>query len=128
MKGKKGVLGVGKKPNQYEVKVFQQAVVKIIFKIKVRIVAKIGKIFPKNSIRWKEDEVIRKLQKLGLSEKEAISCLTAAVISVPLLNSLVLQTLYTDHMYDTPEDFALKWAARKLWWQRQNSAFKQRFD
>ncbi|MDP8255055.1 MAG: hypothetical protein P9M14_04845 [Candidatus Alcyoniella australis] len=41
--GKKGFLGFGKKPNQYEADIFQQAVVEVTYKQKARISAKIGK-------------------------------------------------------------------------------------
>lgn len=49
--GNKGFLGIGKKPNQYEAEIFQQAVVKIIHKKKAKISATIGKI--KRSARIK---------------------------------------------------------------------------
>lgn len=41
--GKKGFLGIGKKPSRYLAAVSQQAVVKIAYKSKARISAKIGK-------------------------------------------------------------------------------------
>jgi hypothetical protein len=40
--GKKGFLGIGRKPNQYAAEVFQQAVVKIVYKQKAKISAKTG--------------------------------------------------------------------------------------
>lgn len=40
--GKKGLLGIGKKSNQYETSVFQQAVVEITYKMKAKISARIG--------------------------------------------------------------------------------------
>lgn len=39
--GRKGLLGIGKKPNQYEAEIFQQAVVRIAYKTKARIAATI---------------------------------------------------------------------------------------
>lgn len=42
MAGKKGFLGIGKKPNQYQVEVFQQAVVEVTCKAKAKILATIG--------------------------------------------------------------------------------------
>ena len=41
--GSKGFLGIGKKPNQYEVEIFQQAVVEITYKTKTKVSVKIGK-------------------------------------------------------------------------------------
>lgn len=41
--GKKGLLGIGKKPNIYEAQVFQRAVVEVIYKRKAKISATIGK-------------------------------------------------------------------------------------
>lgn len=41
--GKKGFLGIGKKPNRYEATIFQMAVAEVTFKEKVRIRATIGK-------------------------------------------------------------------------------------
>lgn len=40
--GKKGILGIGKKPNWYEVQVFEQAVVEIKYKKKAKICVKLG--------------------------------------------------------------------------------------
>lgn len=42
--GRKGFLGVGAKPNQYEVEILQQAVVEITYKMKVKMSAVIDKI------------------------------------------------------------------------------------
>lgn len=41
--GKQGFLGIGKKPNQYEAEVFQQAVVEIIYKTTAKIYVEVGK-------------------------------------------------------------------------------------
>jgi hypothetical protein len=41
--GKQGFLGIGKKPNQYKAEIFQQAVVEIGYKTKVKISSVIGK-------------------------------------------------------------------------------------
>lgn len=40
--GKKGLLGIGKKPNNYEIQIFQQAVVEITYKEKAKIRATVG--------------------------------------------------------------------------------------
>ena len=40
--GKKGFLGVGRKPNQYEVEVVRQAAVEITYKTKAKVSAKVG--------------------------------------------------------------------------------------
>jgi len=42
--GKKGFLGIGKTPNQYEAKVFQQAVVEITYKARAKVSATVGKL------------------------------------------------------------------------------------
>jgi len=42
-KGRKGFLGIGKQPNQYEAELFKQAVVQFVYKAKAKISAKIGK-------------------------------------------------------------------------------------
>jgi hypothetical protein len=42
MAGKKGFLGIGKKPNQYDAEVCQQAVVEITYKAKAKISATVG--------------------------------------------------------------------------------------
>ena len=42
MPGTRGFLGLGKKPNQYEVDILQHAVVQITYKTKARISAKLG--------------------------------------------------------------------------------------
>lgn len=44
--GKKGFLGIGKKPNQYEIEIFQKASVEIIYKTKAKILAKISQEDP----------------------------------------------------------------------------------
>jgi hypothetical protein len=41
--GKQGLMGIGKKPHQYQVEVFEQAVVEITYKTKAKISAEIGK-------------------------------------------------------------------------------------
>ena len=40
-KGKKGILGVGAKPNQYEIELLKQAIVEVVYKSKAKITAKI---------------------------------------------------------------------------------------
>lgn len=40
--GKKGLLGIGKKPNRYEIQVFRQAIVEVTYREKVKIRATIG--------------------------------------------------------------------------------------
>ncbi len=41
--GKKGFLGIGRKPNQYEAEVVQQAVVEVTYRTKAKVSVKIGK-------------------------------------------------------------------------------------
>lgn len=44
--GKKGLLGIGRKPNRYEVDILQQSVVQVIYKLNIKIAFKIGKWSP----------------------------------------------------------------------------------
>ncbi len=52
--GKKGILGIGKKPNWYEVQVFEQAVVEIKYKKKAKIRVELGE--PRKSWAQKLEE------------------------------------------------------------------------
>lgn len=67
--GSRGFLGIGKKPNQYEVEVLHQAVVKITYKMKAKILAQIGD--KESELRRRAKQIEAELTKVDRELKRA---------------------------------------------------------
>jgi hypothetical protein len=112
--GKQGMLGIGKKPNHYEIEVFQQAVVVIRYKCKARISAEIGKkeIYDGPSVEdLTQDELLRELQRMGMSPGEADMTVQVAITAVSTCDVRQIVALYSSDIPTTADNLAIKWAA-----------------
>jgi hypothetical protein len=114
--GKQGFLGIGKKPNQYNAEIFQQAVVEITYKTKAKISAEIGKekIYDGPPISdLTQADLIRELQRMGMSDAELKVKMAITVASV-----FDRQQISAIHLSDKPltlEDLPLRWAVHCIY-------------
>lgn len=88
--GRKGVAGIGKQPNQYEVEIFRNAEVEIKYKPKAKIRAEIGKAFTPdeilaNSLKSEDPDICEEaIEKLLTMDTELLNS-NGELFMMPLL-------------------------------------------